>query len=230
MRHLQVFFILYAALLLFTTSCQRSGNETWEDMKTAGRYLGRGIDTLCGKNYDSRLLDSDDEFLGPVDEEFIPLSDKDLRTQFRATDTAVRQSKFTPGEKNSGIPSIDAFQSPQARLSSLFKLLHFDTDDHVIRKQEDLVIIQKIANFLKKNPQIFLCIEGHCDQRGPAAYNMALGTRRANHVRVLLIKQGVDFNRIYTVSYGKEKPVSLGNSAEDWKLNRRAQFKLFDKK
>ena len=58
---------------------------------------------------------------------------------------------------------------------------------------------------------------------------MALGTRRANHIRVLLIKQGVDFNRIYTVSYGKEKPLANGSSREELKQNRRAEFKIYKK-
>jgi peptidoglycan-associated lipoprotein len=87
--------------------------------------------------------------------------------------------------------------------------------------------IQKIATYLKKNPSIYLNIEGHCDERASAAYNMALGLRRANHVRVLLIKQGIDFNRIYTVSHGKEKPKSLGHAEEALSQNRRAEFKIY---
>jgi len=230
MRKTAAFLLFCVTMILLSTSCQRSSGQTWEDMKTAGRYIGRSFDTLFGKEYDSCLLESDDEFIGPDDEDFIPLSDKDIRMQYRATDTAVRQPKLSPGEKGSGIPGIDRFQDPSARLNSIFKMIHFETDDHIVRTREDLVGIQKIANYLKKNPTAYLCVEGHCDQRASAAYNMALGTRRANHIRVLLIKQGVDFNRIYTISHGKEKPIALGHSPEDWRQNRRAQFKIYHKK
>jgi peptidoglycan-associated lipoprotein len=59
---------------------------------------------------------------------------------------------------------------------------------------------------------------------------MALVTRRANHVRVLLIKQGVDFNRIYTISNGKEKPLAQGHSPDAWKRNRRCEYKIYHKR
>ena len=121
MKKVAVFLLLCVATIFLGTSCQRSSGQTWEDMKTAGRYIGRSMDTLFGKNYDSCLLESEDEFIGPADEEFIPLSDKDLRMQYRATDTAVRQPKLSPGEKGSGIPGIDRFQDPSARLNSIFK-------------------------------------------------------------------------------------------------------------
>jgi len=230
MKKTPAFLLLCATMIVLSTGCQRSSSQTWEDMKTAGRYIGRSMDTIFGKNYDSCLLENENEFMGPEDEEFIALSDKDLRMQYRSTDTAISQPKHSLGEKGSGIPGIDRFQDPSARLNSIFKRIHFETDDHIIRNHEDLVCIQKISNYLKKNPSAYLCIEGHCDERASAAYNMALGTRRANHVRVLLIKQGVDFNRIYTISHGKEKPSSLGHTTEDWRQNRRAQFKIYHKK
>lgn len=72
-------------------------------------------------------------------------------------------------------------------------------------------------------------VEGHTDERAPAGYNVALGMRRANHIRALLVKNGIDPNRVYTVSHGKEQPIAAGHSPEDWKVNRRAEFKIFEK-
>ena len=214
--------ILVLTLMLVLTSCERS-TPAWENVKTAGRYLQKGIDSLWGKDYNSYWVQNEDDFTGP-DEDFIPLNEKDLKDGFRTTDKTFAQPKDSEanglGYENFKLPS---------HLSNLFKNVHFITDDHVLREQEDLVTIQKIANYLKKNPKISLYVEGHCDDRASAAYNMALGARRANHVRVLLIKQGIDFNRIYTVSYGKEKPMALGNQALDWNLNRRGAFKIFEK-
>jgi peptidoglycan-associated lipoprotein len=228
MKKLQV---LLACSLLFTfSSCQKNSTVAWENVKTAGRYLNKSIDSLIGKEIDSKLITEEDEFIGPDDDDFIPLSDLDLKTQFTTTDAAIAQPKKSIGEQGSGIPKMAKFASPDGKLTTVFKTIHFPTDDHVIREREDLIVISKIANFLKKNPDYYLITEGHTDERASSAYNMALGTRRANHVRVLLIKQGVDFNKIYTVSHGKEKPLASGHTKEDWLQNRRTEFKIFKKK
>lgn len=223
MKKILTLFLI--SLMLVLTSCERSSN-TWENVKTAGRYLQKGINSLWGKDSSSYWVQNEEDFKGPDDEDFIPLNEKDLKSGFTQSDKNFAQPKENFGEGK--IPSFDNFRSP-AHLSSIFKNVHFQTDDHVLRDKDDLVIIQKIANYLKGHPNVYLSIEGHCDERASAAYNMALGTRRANHLRVLLIKHGIDFNRIYTVSYGREKPVAIGHTAQDWQLNRRGEFKIFEK-
>ena len=205
--------------------CSKSG--TWEDMKTAGRYLNRGIDNLVGKPYDSKMIEKEEDFYGPNHGDYIPLNDGDLKGQFNSADLAVAQPKYSPGEN--GVPVMDSFVNPTNELLSIFKTLHFETDEHIVRNHDDLVAITKMAAYLKDHSNIYVCIEGHTDERQSAAYNMALGTRRANHVRLLLVKQGVDYNRIYTISYGKEKPFAMGHMEDDWQQNRRAQFKVVEK-
>jgi len=64
-------------------------------------------------------------------------------------------------------------------------------------------------------------VEGHCDERGSREYNFALGERRANAIRDLLISMGIDGDRIGTISYGKERPAVSGHDPEAWALNRR---------
>jgi peptidoglycan-associated lipoprotein len=218
--------ILLTTSLLALSSCSKSDGSTWENVKTASRYLQKGFDSLWGKDFDSYQVRSDEDFIGP-NEEFIPLNEKDINGNFIGNDKAIAQPKRSPG--SSGVPNLQNFITP-SHLSSIFRNIHFEIDDHVIRDREDLLAVSKIANYLKKNSNTYLCIEGHCDKRASAAYNMALGTRRANHIRVLLIKQGVDFNRIYTISYGKEKPIALGENPADLRLNRRSQFKIYEKK
>ncbi|MFA6118296.1 MAG: OmpA family protein [Parachlamydiales bacterium] len=215
---LSAFFVL--SLFVFT-SCDRSGS-TWENVKTAGRYIHRGFDSLLGKDYNSYWVQNEDEFVGPEDE-FIPLNSKDLKGSIA---TAHGQPKDL---QDSGLPGFSSFKLPD-NLSSTFKVIHFDTDEHIIREKEDMMTVQKVATYLKKHPKTYLCISGHCDERASAAYNMSLGTRRANSVRVLLIKQGVDFNKIYTVSYGKERPFASGHSPQDWRENRRCEFTIYEKK
>src|SRR5437660_1092026 len=74
---------------------------------------------------------------------------------------------------------------------------------------------------LRANPTT---IEGHCDERGSAEYNIGLGDRRANAAKEFLISQGVAANRINTVSYGKERPVCRDANEECYVRNRRAHF------
>lgn len=216
--------VAVSALILLLGGCASTSSEGWEEMKTAGRYVGRGIDSLMGKDYESRMLGSEDEFVGPYDEDYIALSESDLRGQFGATDTALGQPRGIPGQN--GIPHLDQFGLPNGELAALFRLVHFETDEHVLRDRNDVAAVLKMADYMKAHPQTLLLVEGHCDQRASAAYNLALGMRRANHIRVLLAKHGVDPNRVYTVSRGKEAPIAMGNSPEDWRQNRRAAFRV----
>ena len=216
-----------AAVLLLAAGCVRNSSETWEDLKTAGRYMGRGVDAICGKDYESRMLTSDEEFIGPFDDDFIPLRDSDLRNSYALSDSPLPQPKGIPGQK--GVPPISDFYQAPDTLQSLFRSVHFETDDHVVREKGEIQALIQVAAYLKKNPSVYLVIEGHTDERASASYNMALGMRRANFVRSFLVKQGADLNRIYTVSKGKEHPLISGHSLDDWKVNRRSEFKIYQK-
>jgi len=114
-------------------------------------------------------------------------------------------------------------------LSAVFEHIHFPYDSEKIQGQQNLQAIQAIASYMKRHPNTYVFIEGHCDERGPQAYNLALGTRRANSVRTILVAEGVDPERLFTVSYGKERPLVQGHDDEAWRINRRAQFKIYER-
>lgn len=219
--------IAYLILLLFTVSCARNSSQTWEDVKTAGRYMQRGVDAMLGKDYESRMLTSDEEFVGPYDEDFIPLNESDLRNQLASSDTPMPQPKGIPGKN--GIPSLDDFYMAPDSLRSLFQPVHFETDEYVIKDKAEMAALAQLASHLKKTPTMYLVIEGHCDERASASYNVALGMRRANFVRSFLVKNGVDLNRIYTVSRGKEQPKSTNHTPDAWKINRRSEFRIYER-
>jgi len=82
------------------------------------------------------------------------------------------------------------------------------------------------ARLLAQNPQVQVEIQGHCDERGSAAYNMALGQRRAQAVRSYLVAQRVSANRLTTVSFGEERPARSGSDEGAWSQNRRAELRL----
>lgn len=112
--------------------------------------------------------------------------------------------------------------------TKLLKDIHFEFDKYDFR-QEDQEILKGNAAWLKKNPTTKVQIEGHCDERGTSDYNLALGERRANHVKQFLISLGIPSDRISIISYGEEKPIDPGHSEEAWAKNRRAHFVVLTK-
>jgi peptidoglycan-associated lipoprotein len=93
----------------------------------------------------------------------------------------------------------------------------FDRSDISSEGQQTL---QRQADWLKRYPNVVVRIEGHCDDRGTREYNLALGERRANAVKDVLIAEGVSPSRVSTISYGKERPIVLGDNEEAWAQNR----------
>lgn len=85
-------------------------------------------------------------------------------------------------------------------------------------------VLQGNAAVLKKYPTWVITIEGHCDERGTAEYNLALGERRAVAARTYLVSLGIDANRLRTVSYGSEFPFDPAHQDSAWNKNRRAHF------
>jgi len=85
-------------------------------------------------------------------------------------------------------------------------------------------VISSNVDVLKKYPQWVVTIEGHCDERGTAEYNLALGERRAVAVKTYMVSLGVAPDRVRTVSYGKEFPFDQAHTEEAWSRNRRAHF------
>ncbi|MFD2263624.1 peptidoglycan-associated lipoprotein Pal [Lacibacterium aquatile] len=96
----------------------------------------------------------------------------------------------------------------------------FGTDSISIDGPAQGVLTQQ-AEWLRRNPGVRFMVEGHADERGTREYNLALGARRAQAARDYLVSLGIAENRLETVSYGKERPDSLGNNDSVWARNRR---------
>lgn len=96
----------------------------------------------------------------------------------------------------------------------------FDYDRSNLDQDARNTLDRQIA-WLKTYPRQTVVVEGHCDERGTRAYNIALGERRATAVRDYMVARGLDPSRITTISYGKERPAVLGNTERSYRLNRR---------
>jgi peptidoglycan-associated lipoprotein len=126
-------------------------------------------------------------------------------------------------------PAMPPAASPGAAVTeerlSQFDDVRFDFDKSEV-KENGRKACQVVADYLMKRPQAKMLIEGHCDERGTAEYNMALGERRATAVMTYLVSLGVPKAALSTVSFGKEKPLDPGHNEEAWAKNRRAHFVL----
>ena len=104
-------------------------------------------------------------------------------------------------------------------------IVYFSTDQTDLTP-EGSAILAKQAQWLKQYPQYTITIEGHADERGTREYNIALGAKRATSGRNYLSQNGINAQRVRTISYGKERPVAVCNDISCWSQNRRAQTVL----
>jgi peptidoglycan-associated lipoprotein len=98
--------------------------------------------------------------------------------------------------------------------------IFFDYDKADIRAS-DTTVVQQDAAFLTQHPDMKFVIEGHCDERGSAEYNIALGQRRAESMQKALAADGVAASQMRIVSYGKERPFCTESNEQCWQQNRR---------
>ena len=100
-------------------------------------------------------------------------------------------------------------------------IVYFDLDRYDLKPESRQLLTRK-AEILKQFPEVKMVVEGHCDERGTAEYNLALGERRARASADYLVNLGVSSGKLSIVSYGKERPAALGSDEAAWAQNRRA--------
>lgn len=126
-----------------------------------------------------------------------------------------------PGVSSSALPGGGAAAGGISPLKDVF----FEYDRAIIEAAQKVALDDNVR-WLKANGSARILIEGHCDERGTAEYNLGLGDRRAKAVRDYLLTSGIAANRIGTISYGKERPFAFGHDENAWKQNRRVHFAL----
>lgn len=136
-------------------------------------------------------------------------------------------SDLDKNKQQSGLPEPEGLSNMTPdRLFFEAQRVYFDFDSSTIRPSERSKI-DFVANYLKENQQTKIQVEGHCDERGTEEYNRALGERRALAIREYLMNAGVSGTRIYTISYGEDKPLDTGHNEAAWAKNRRGEFILY---
>ncbi|MFZ2950496.1 MAG: peptidoglycan-associated lipoprotein Pal [Desulfuromonadaceae bacterium] len=125
------------------------------------------------------------------------------------------------------VPAQEAVKTaPQSQkpAASGFEAVYFDFDKSDLRQDARDVLSKNAAIILKSLADAKIQIEGHCDERGSAEYNLALGERRAISSLKYLTTLGVKAENLSIISYGKEKPAVVGSDEAAWAKNRRAEF------
>lgn len=101
--------------------------------------------------------------------------------------------------------------------------IHFAFDSSVITS-ENYPYIEKVVQYMNANPSCGVIVQGNCDERGSAEYNLGLGERRALAAQTYLTDRGIPATRIQTISYGSEHPVNPAHNETAWAENRRDDF------
>jgi peptidoglycan-associated lipoprotein len=156
------------------------------------------------------------------EEEVRQKAEAEAKAKAEAEAIAKREAeKSLVAQKTPGVPGT-------IYESGLFKDVYFDFDRYDVRS-EDAEVLKQNAAVIMKNPSWKIQVEGHCDERGTAEYNLALGERRANSVKKYLVTLGIPQGRISTISYGEERPFDRGHTEEAWTKNRRAHIIVLSK-
>jgi len=142
---------------------------------------------------------------------------------------APRQTPTQPVARSTP-PSNYPNAATRARIDELIGRIqdaYFDYDAHTLRNDAISTLAadsKELATILQQYPGYKLKIEGYCDERGSAEYNVALGDARAKAAKDYLVNAGVSGNQLDTVSFGKENPVCTEHDEACWQKNRRVHI------
>ena len=139
----------------------------------------------------------------------------DVQSEPAITSAEIPEAGVASGELPADVEAINR----AGYLTDAF----FETDKADLRDDTREVLARNAA-WLRDHLTVKVLIEGHCDERNTAEYNLALGWRRANAAKDYIVSLGVAADRITAISYGEEKPFAAGHDESAWSQNRRAHF------
>jgi peptidoglycan-associated lipoprotein len=134
----------------------------------------------------------------------------------RLREQRLRDGQLSEGQGRGGTES-------QMREIFTNQDIHYDYDRYDLSGEAKQILNDK-SGYMQSHPELNVIVEGHCDERGSASYNMALGEKRARAAAAYLQAMGISSARMETVTYGKEKPLVQGSSEAAYAANRRAHF------
>ncbi len=149
---------------------------------------------------------------------------KPVQQPYVKTEEPAAPLKTQTADASAAIKPAEAQPVKAAAEVSAFETIYFDFDKSDLSQDARNVLSKNAETLLKSKKADKIKIEGHCDERGSAEYNLALGERRAKSALQYLVTLGIQPDRLSIISYGKEKPAVQGNDDAAWAKNRRAEF------
>jgi peptidoglycan-associated lipoprotein len=156
---------------------------------------------------------------GGVESEPAPVEERPAASGAQAGG-AISESAQASGAA-AGTAQLTELEDPSSPLSQ--RVFYFDFDSNEI-KPDYAAALEAHGRYLAAHPEARAVIEGHTDERGSQEYNLALGERRAEAVKRVLVLNGATAEQVQSVSYGEEKPAMDGSSESAWSQNRRAEL------
>ncbi len=135
--------------------------------------------------------------------------------------TGVDDASTTAITDEGPMTALAMLEQTEGALSN--RTIYFEFDSAKLTS-ESIEILEVHGNFIAGNGEVSVRLEGHADERGSREYNIALGDRRAQSVRRVLLFQGASTDQVDTVSYGEEQPAMQGHNEEAWAKNRRVEL------
>ena len=121
-------------------------------------------------------------------------------------------------------PPVEPPKPVEITFGDIVEPVYFDYDSYDLNPMA-IDVVKKVAEFLEKNVETEITVEGHCDERGTQGYNQALGQRRADAVKSYFVNFGIASKRINTISYGELRPAVSGSDESAYEKNRRSELK-----
>ena len=147
-----------------------------------------------------------------------PVEVTDLNANSTASDEDSAQTYGAEDDSGSTFSQLDDPQSPLS-----VRIIYFEYDSTQIRSDYRSAI-EAHSLYLQQNPNTYITLEGHADERGSREYNLALGEGRAKAVKQQMLLLGATSNQIRLVSYGEERPANEGHDDMSWQQNRRVEI------
>ena len=187
-------WLLAGFLALFVTACATTQEEIIEDGPPADEQTQMGTGVI------------QDDGTGGAD-----------ATGLTDGDDGATSAIVDDGPMN----AVEMLERTEGALAN--RTIYFEFDSAKLTS-ESIEILETHGNFIAGNGEVAVRLEGHADERGSREYNIALGDRRAQSVRRVLLFQGASTDQVETVSYGEEQPAVSGHDEEAWARNRRVEL------
>jgi peptidoglycan-associated lipoprotein len=161
----------------------------------------------------------------------VSCSKKDVKMEDQTASTSTEENSAQTGTDTTSMTDENVNSAASSRQTGsgmtvetvLEQNVYFEFDKATLTPDAREALV-KNGQWLRINRDVEITIEGHCDERGTNEYNLALGDRRAETVKIFLVDLGIQPARLKTISYGEEQPADPNHSESAWAKNRRAHF------